>query len=441
MTASVAATSVRPVAVPGSAEAPAERWIRRRVGLVWALLTVNVLTYYSATWSGAPLVIPIPSILGRLITQGAMPVALLLALTINRRLLVYPSFYLCVLALICVIAFMIVLEAGHLGTIYRTFRFAGFVATLWLLTPWWGRRDMLLVRCYLRTMAAVLVIVLAGLALSPSGALAQGRLAGTLWPFPPTQVAHFAAVTTGLVVLLWLCGLLSGRLALFVAIVGITVVLLTHTRTALVAMVAGILVGGLSLFQAKARARKLFVTAGVIVSVGAITLSGVIAAFLIRGESSQQLTSLTGRTDVWHAILSEPRSKFQELFGFGLSNLSFNGLSIDSNWVGSYLDIGLIGAVLTGILILFVLVNAYFQPLRPPRALALFLVIYCLISSFTETGLSSPSLYMLDLTLAASLLVPATQQKLRSRRSASLGSTTDNSESRDDLTKSSEWSR
>jgi O-antigen ligase len=376
---------------------------------VWGLLTVNVLTYYSATWSGAPLVLPIPSILGRVITQGAMPAALLIALIVNRRLLVYPSFYLCILTLLCVIGFMDMVQAGHIGTIYRTFRFAGFVTTLWLLTPWWGRRDMLLVRVYLRTMAVVLGVVLLGLLLSPSAALAQGRLAGTLWPFPPTQVAHFAAVTTGLVVLLWLCGLLSGRLALFAAAIGTVIVLLTHTRTALVAMVAGILVGSLSLFRAKARVRKLFAAAGIVVSLGAITLSGVIATFLIRGESGQQLTSLTGRTDVWHAILAEPRNGFQELFGFGLSNLSFNGLSIDSNWIGSYLDLGLIGAILTGALLLFVLVNAYFRPLGPPRALALFLVVYCLVSSFTETGLSAPSLYMLDLTLAASLLVSASQ--------------------------------
>jgi O-antigen ligase len=410
MTASLTDVRGRALAAPESAEAPAERWVRRRVGIAWALLTVNVLTYYSATWSGAPLVIPIPSPVGKIITQGAMPAALLLALTVNRRLLVYPSFYLCILTLLVVIAFMVMIEAGHLGTFYRTFRFAGFVATLWLLTPWWGRRDMLLVRCYLWTVSVVLAIVVLGLAMSPSAALAQGRLAGTLWPFPPTQVAHFAAVTTGLVILLWLCGLLSGRLALLAAAVGGVIVLLTHTRTALLAMLAGILVGGLSLFKTKARVRRLFAAAGVIISVAAMTLSGVIATFLVRGEDSQQLTSLTGRTDVWHAILTEPRNEFQKLFGFGVSNLSFNGLSIDSNWVGTYFDLGLVGAILTGVLLLFVLVNAYFQPLGPPRALALFLVTYCLISSFTETGLSAPSLYMIELTLAASLLVPTTQQ-------------------------------
>ena len=411
MAASLVATRRRDLTVAEAAEPPHERWIRRRVGIAWAMLTVNVLTYYSATWSGAPLIVPIPSPVGKIITQGAMPAALLLAITVNRRLLIYPSAYLCILSLLVIVALMVMLEAGHLGTFYRTFRFAGFVATLWLLTPWWGRRDMLLVRCYLAVLSVVLAIVLLGLFVSPGTALAQGRLAGAFWPFPPTQVAHFAAVTTGLVVLLWLCGLLSGRLALFVVIVGGAIILLTHTRTALVAMVAGILVAGLSLFRAKARVRKLFATAGVIVSIGAITLSGVITTWLVRGEDTQQLTSLTGRTDVWHAILSAPRDEFQVLFGFGMSNLSFNGLSIDSNWIGSYLDLGLVGAIISGIMLLFVLVNAYFQPIGPQRALALFLVTYCLISSFTETGLSAPSLYLIELTVAASLLVPATQRR------------------------------
>src|SRR5215510_438064 len=102
MAASLVATRVRQLAVPASAETSAERWIRLRVALVWALLTLNVLTYYSATWSGAPLVLPLPSILGKLITQGAMPTALLIALIVNRRLLIYPSFYLCIRPLLCV---------------------------------------------------------------------------------------------------------------------------------------------------------------------------------------------------------------------------------------------------------------------------------------------------------------------------------------------------
>lgn len=385
-----------------------DRWARRRVTLAWGLLVINVLTYYPSTWSGEPLLIHIPSAVGKAFTQGAMPLALLVALTVNRRLLIRPNAYLCIVSLLALAAFIVMLEPGHIGTIYRTFRMAGVVATLWLLTPWWGRRDMLLVRSHLVALSAVLGVTLLGILIRPKTALAQGRLEGAIWPDPPTQVAHYAAVLVGIVILLWMCSLMSGRLALVAVAVGIPVLLLTHTRTALVAMLAGILVGGMSLFRARARVRKLFAAIGVVTSVAAITLSGFLTTWLARGQGTNQLTSLTGRTNVWTALLSAPRNEFQVIFGFGMSNMSFNGLPIDSNWLGAYLDLGLVGVILTAAMLLFVLVSAYFRPLGPQRSIALFLVTYCLISAFTETGLSDPSMYFLELALAASLLVPAT---------------------------------
>jgi hypothetical protein len=57
-------------------------------------------------------------------------------------------------------------------------------------------------------------------------------------------------------------------------------------------------------------------------------------------------------------------------------------------------------------ILVFLLVAAYFQPRGLRRALALFLVTYCLIASFTEVGFTDVSAYLLDLTVAASLLVP-----------------------------------
>ena len=388
-----------------------ERWTRRRVGLAWSLLIVNVLTFFSATWSGLPLAVPIPSPVGKLITQGSLVLALLAAISVNRRLVIRPSAFLGILSLLVVVAFAVILEPGHFGTIYRTFRFAGFVATLWLLTPFWGRRDMLLVRSYLLAISVVLGTVLLGLVVAPRTAYSAGRLEGALWPYPPTQVAHFAAVTTGLILLLWLCGLASGRLCLIAVLIGTPMLLLTHTRTALVAMAAGIVVAGLSLFTVKARVRKLFAAGSLVLSLGAITLSGVVTTWLARGESTTQLSSLTGRTTVWTAILSAPRNLFETIFGFGMSNLSFNGLAIDSNWLGAYLDFGLMGVILCAAMLIFLLVSAYFQPVGPQRAIALFLVTFCLLSSFTETGLSDPSLYLLELTLAASLLVSSPDPK------------------------------
>ena len=62
---------LRPNAPPLLAEEAYERGIRVRIGLTWLLLFINVLTFYKGTWNGLPLIVPIPSIIGKLITHGA----------------------------------------------------------------------------------------------------------------------------------------------------------------------------------------------------------------------------------------------------------------------------------------------------------------------------------------------------------------------------------
>jgi O-Antigen ligase len=376
-----------------------ERSVRRRVGLVWGLLVLNVVGYTGA-------LVHVPGALGKGITQGALPVAILVALTINRRIVIRPNLFLCLVLLLGTEAIVTALQPQAFGTVYRTFRMVEFVAALWLLTPWWGRRDLLLVRCHLKALAVVLASVLLGVLIAPSQAIGTGRLIGVLWAVPATQVAHYSAIILGVTAVLWFCGQLPTRITLIIVSASGVILILTHTRTALVAMVAGLLVAGLSLIAAKARVRKLFAAAGAVTAIAIMTLSGFLASWLSRGQGSSQLTHLTGRTAVWGPLLAFPRDKFQEIFGFGLSNDSFNGLPIDSNWLASYQSQGLFGVVICATMLIFLLALAYFQPRGVQRALALFLVTYCLIASFTEVGFTGPSPYLLELTLAASLLVP-----------------------------------
>jgi hypothetical protein len=377
----------------------AEATERRLVGVIWGLLMLNVLTY-----SGS--LLPIPTFVGKLITQGALPMALLGALALNRRLIIRPNVFLTLATVLVAEAVLTSLHPQYFGTIYRTFRFAEFVVTLWLLTPWWGRRDLLLIRCHLKALLVVLGSVILGLVVAPGLAMTGGRLTGVVWGIPATQVAHYAAVTLGLVLVLWLCGQVRGRRVLLIVIGAIVVLVLTHTRTALVGAVAGILVAGLSLIVAKARVRKFLVAASGVVLIVALTLSSVITTWLARGEGTHELTNLTGRTNVWGPLLALPRDKFQEIFGFGLSNDSFNGLPIDSNWLAAYQTQGFFGIFICAAMLLFLLATAYFQPRGVRRALALFLITFCLVSSFTEVGFLDASMYLLDLTLAASLIVP-----------------------------------
>ena len=102
-------------------------------------------------------------------------------------------------------------------------------------------------------------------------------------------------------------------------------------------------------------------------------------------------------------MLNTPRTRFQEIFGFGLSNASVNGLPIDSNWLAAYMQEGLFGVIVCAMILVWLFVTAFFQPRGARRALALFLVTYCTLASFTEDAFTDVSTYLLHLTVAASL--------------------------------------
>ena len=377
----------------------------RRVGIIWVLLFFNVLD----PAGGA--VVPIPHKVTQLITQGALFVALVLVLTINPRMRIRPNWFLGLFTLLAITSLMMSVRFVGLGTTYRSFRLIGFLLVLWLLTPWWGRRDLLVLRSQIRFLLLILGSVVLGLLISPGRELG-GRLSGTLWPIPPTQVAHFAAELAGLTTLLWFCRLVSGRHALALVVPALVMLVLTHTRTALTAMAVALLVAGTSLFLAKRRVRKSVGTALIVLVVIAIPASPFLANWLTRGESSQQLQSLTGRTQAWSAVLSTHRPTTNVLFGSGLTNDSVNnssnpatnGLPIDSSWISIYQDQGIVGEVLVSAAFVLLLLTALSRARGPTRAMALFLIVYCIIASVSESGLGGASQYLLDLTVAASLL-------------------------------------
>ena len=404
------AVAIRPSHAARSIAPPGERQVLRRVVLCWGLLVVN-----TATWFAGLSGLHLPNPVGKAITQGALPLALLVALSANRKLIVRPNVFLCLVGLLVLDTILTIMQPQHIGTIYRTVRFAEFFAVLWLLTPWWGRRDLFLLRCHLKMYTLLLGSAVVGVFLFPGKAIGGGRLVGATWPIPAPQLAHYSAVVTGLTAVLWLSGVIPGRKAWRTIAAAAVILILTHTRTALVGMIAGIIVAALSLIVAKPRVRRFFAATGAVVGIVIVTLSSVVTTWLARGEGTSQLENLTGRTKVWGPLLTFPRDKFQEIFGFGLSNSSFNGLAIDSNWLSAYQEQGLWGATVCAVILAFLLVTAYFQPRGAQRALALFIITYCLIASFTEDGFTDATTYLLDLTVAASLFVPSL---LKSRTSA-----------------------
>jgi len=215
-----------------------------------------------------------------------------------------------------------------------------------------------------------------------------------------------------LAILLWLCRLLSRRTALLLAVPALIVLVLTHTRTALAAMIVGLLVAGGSLFLERRRVRKTFAVALVVILVAGIPASPLVAHWLARGESGQEIQNLTGRTKAWSAALSVQRPTTNVIFGSGLSNdavngssdQALNGLPIDSSWISIYQDQGIFGEVVVSAILVLLLLAAIFRARGPTRAMALFLIVYCLIAGISESGLGGPSPYILDLALAASLV-------------------------------------
>jgi len=374
---------------------------------VWGALILNTYSF-----SAQSIAVPIPTAVGKLITQGSLVLALLLVLALNPRGLIRPNLVLLLLTILGVLAFMVSIHNQFaVGSTYRALRLIVFIIVLWLLTPWWGRTDMLILRCHRRVLWLLLGTVGLGAAVAPGLAFSfGGRLAGVLWPIPATQVAHLAAVLFGTSVVLWMCRIIPGRNAAVTVVISGAALGATHTRTAIAGTLIGLAVATTSLFLGHVRARRLSAFWMVATVVAASFFATGMTTWAMRGQTTREASQLTGRTEVWSDILAADRPRVEDLFGSGLSNQGFNGLPIDSAWLGVFVDQGVVGVVILATMLLVLLIMAATHERGPQRAVALFLVVYCMVASFTETGLGAATMYSLDLVVAAALLAPSTSR-------------------------------
>ncbi|WP_030348566.1 membrane protein [Streptomyces sp. NRRL S-1022] len=374
----------------------------KTVATVWGLLVLNTLGS-----AGAKTIVPLPRSLIQMVTMGALVAAFALALALNLRLRIRASAFLLLLTLLLALSVIssVHLESGF-GALFRCARLALFVGTLWLLSRWWDGSPTF-VRHHIRMYFAVLGSVAAGLVISPGAALPDlygGRLVGALWPLTPPQIGQYAAVITGLTVLLVLGRRTDKAGAAVVIVPSLVLLALTHTRTATLGLLTGLALAIGSLILTSAAARRFFTWAVLCVVVAGVGFASALQAWFLRGQSKENFSNLTGRAKVWDALLAAPRSTTEQLFGVGLGDKSFGGLPIDNSWLAVYNEQGLIGV---GLVAAVIIVLGGVALLRPPsleRACAIFLISYCAIASYTEAGLGDASPYLLHLTVAASLL-------------------------------------
>lgn len=375
----------------------------KSVGIAWALLGLNTLGS-----AGAKTVVTIPRSLIQMATMGALVAAFTLALALNLRLRIRPSAFVFLLTLLLVPSLIasVRLEVGF-GALFRCGRLAVFVATLWLLSRWWDG-SLTFVRYHVRWYFAVLVLVAAGLAVSPGTAMPEyygGRLVGALWPLTPPQIGQYSAVVIGLTVLLALGRRITWVSAMVIIVPSFVLLAMTHTRTATLGLIIGLVLAIGSLVLTSAAARRFFAWAVLCASVAAVAFSSALRSWFLRGQSQENFSNLTGRAKVWDALLGAPRTTGEKIFGTGLGDKSFDGLPIDNSWLAVYDEQGLMGVAIVAAMILVIGGVALLRPPSLPRACAIFLISYCGLSSYTEVGLGDASAYLLHLALAASLLV------------------------------------
>ncbi|MFB7452594.1 O-antigen ligase domain-containing protein [Streptomyces sp. NPDC056194] len=381
----------------------------KTVGTAWALLALNVLGS-----AGAKTIVTLPRSLIQMVTMGALVGAFTLALTANLRLRIRPSAFVFLLTLLLVPSLVSSVDVGA-GALFRCARLALFVGTLWLLSRWWDGSPKF-IRYHIRMYFAVLVLVAAGLVISPGTAMPEyygGRLVGALWPLTPPQIGQYSAVVIGLSVLLLVGRRTTPAGAAVVIVPSFVLLAMTHTRTATLGMIIGLVLAIGSLILTSAAARKFFGWTVLCAAVGAVVFGSALRTWFLRGQSQENFSNLTGRAKVWDSLLSAPRTTGDTVFGLGLGDKSWDGLPIDNSWLAVYNEQGLLGVAIVAAFLLSLGGIALLRPPSLSRACAIFLISYCAISSYTEVGLGDASAYLLHLALAASLLAaPAPAEPL-----------------------------
>jgi O-antigen ligase len=253
---------------------------------------------------------------------------------------------------------------------------------------------------------AVLLAVVAGLILSPgsavvpiAGADPTPRLRG-IFPVIAPDLLGFMAV----IGLLYLASKVGPswtlRLGVRVGLAAtyVLVLLLTRARISLALLVIALLVLMVQDARRRTRLGLLLPLIGLAALCVLSLYAGRITTFVSRGESSQALSTLTGRTVTWHqaeqAWAQRPLTGYGFYAGHRLGIVSsIEAQNLDSMWIETLLDVGLIGTVpLAGLLI----AGAFAVGRRraPSRQLAVAIYATALASSFVNPSLQEPNYTM-----------------------------------------------
>jgi O-antigen ligase len=315
--------------------------------------------------------------------------------------------------------FLATATAFHLADprppLLRVVRLGLAIAIPLLLWSWLAGRPQQFLRAHRLAYLLVGLVVVAGLAVAPGYAWdgggsfgAGGRLQGVLLPMLPPRVGEIGAVLVGLTAIALVFRQARRLPGSIVIGLGLSLVVLSRTRTA----AAGLIVGLLVAFAITRRHRlgRRGLAALLVLVLLAVPLFAPIRSWAVREQDSERLSSLTGRTLAWSAVLEQQSSWRTIMLGHGLGNKGvllrrgegdFDVMAIDNGWLALFWETGWLGVGVVLLALLSALVGVVRAPTPAVRAAGGFLLVYVAVSSITETGLSDLSSQTLHVLVAA----------------------------------------
>lgn len=237
--------------------------------------------------------------------------------------------------------------------------------------------------------------------------LSGGRLAGGTPQMDPNVLAGLAAPPViGLAADIVRRGLRPWNVGLLV--IHIAIIFATGSRTALIVVVLGIALA----FVCGGR----LAASTAIATIAAAPFAYALAAFtntisvlLSRGQTIEQISTLSSRTVAWEAVLATPWNSWDKWIGVGLAAKTVEVHQrwrdvqvLDSSWVSVIAQAGIIGTTLLLVWMVWTTKEAVRTPVL--SALTVPLMVMLIIRSFTENGVIESSTTFI-LFLAISLIL------------------------------------
>lgn len=400
--------------VPGTVEQADERpawfWL-----MLWCLFVLGVQPWSSRVAAPQGTTGSTNSIAKGLLL-GAVFLVALAATKPGFRTRVNPASWLYVMYVLfaCATAFLL---AEPLGPLTRLARFLIGLILVFLLWRPLIQIPERLVRATLWAHLLLAATVVLSLAYAPSEAwrplnsLGAGyRLQGVIIPMLPPRVGEVGAIVLGLALIGLICRKLSTLPAVALIVLGGVLIAASRTRTSAAAVAFGLVVA-LIITRKTWGGRIACLLVPGLLGIAFLTI-GSLHTWLLRGQGTQQITSLSGRTTSWQAVLDEKVSTQTAIIGHGLGNKrvllrrgegDIDVMAIDNSWLGLYWETGLLAVAIVAL----ALIMAWIAVLRAPtpyvKACGALLLGYVTTASLNESGLSDLSSMTMHLLVAAAI--------------------------------------